>query len=151
MESLELQAVELDEFCPSCGEWVNRLVPEFGWCAGCVVRHHPNIRVCSCGNTFPSSSNRLVCPTCNDENWLRLHADRIEDYLAVGYSFTTARQQVRRDIRPDCINCNTPIRGGRYDALFCTTKKECVQAYGRYNRLRQKGMSREEAAIKSKR
>lgn len=142
-----------EHYCPSCGEWVNSLNENTGWCVNCTPTHHPDSRSCpTCGVVIPIHHNHRLCSQCKAEEWLAKHADSIELYMMVGWSFAAAKRQVINDIRPNCVICDTPISGGNADALFCTAQKECRTAQRRYRLYREKGMTKEqavEAAIKA--
>lgn len=133
------------DLCPSCGRW-GVIVEMSGWCLACTQDHYPDLRFCSeCYTAIPAHHNHKLCYPCKAEKWLAEHADQIEVYMMVGWSFAAAKQQVIQDIRPNCVNCGDPILGGNSDALFCTTNKECRTTQRRYRLNREKGMEREKA------
>lgn len=67
------------------------------------------------------------------------------EYLVVvkGYSVHQARMVIVRMIRPICVACGKPIKGGRESALFHkgNENKSCHAAYARYVRLRKSGLT----------
>lgn len=135
-----------DYYCPSCGGWVDSLDENTGWCVGCTPTSHPGSRSCfTCNKRIPSHYNHRLCSRCKAEEWLAQHADSIELYMMVGWSFATAKQQVINDIRPNCVICDTPISGGNADSIFCTIHKTCRTAQRRYRLYREKGMTKDEA------
>jgi hypothetical protein len=122
------------------------MVRDIGWCSVCVTEHRPHLLICpSCYTTFPATFNHKYCSSCKKEEWLSTYADQIEEYLSVGYSYYSAKQQVIHDIRPDCVICDQPIVGGNPGSLFCTQNKECRTAKRKYKTCREKGMTNDEA------
>lgn len=146
-----LGKVRIEDYCPSCGNWVDRLVVDAGWCASCFVQEFPEQKVCpDCYSAFPASTQTKYCSSCKTERWLEQHADRIEAYLLVGYTYTSAKRQVAHDIRPACVICGNAIIGGNSDALFCKRTKYCRRAKRRFNLYRaDHGMDRESALARA--
>jgi hypothetical protein len=71
------------------------------------------------------------------------------EYLIVakGYSVHQARMCIVKMVRPICLACNKPIKGGREGALFHkgNENKSCHAAYARYVRLRKSGLTEADA------
>jgi uncharacterized protein YoaH (UPF0181 family) len=122
-------ALDSNEFCPSCGEWVETLDQVSGWCSECSFVHHPDT----------ISRQKL-------EIFLCTHADRIEILMHEGLSLTSAIRVIRNDIRPNCVVCDEPIKGGKQYALFCGPHRRSY--YHKLRRLKKKGMSHTEALKK---
>ena len=134
-----------EEYCPSCGEWGD-ISEVTGWCLSCTRDTNPDLRYCDdCHTPIPAHHNHKLCSKCKGEKWLATHADRIEAYMMVGWSFGSAKQQVINDIRPICVYCGGQINGGNADAQFCTVNKECRTTQRRFRLYKDKGMDREEA------
>lgn len=136
----------LEEYCPSCGDWVSYLHFNHaeGWCNQCVGSNDDQPRCSACGGVLPANHGRSMCHNCRRERWLSKHLDEVE-YLVVakGYSVHQAQLIVVRLIRPVCVACNKPIKGGREGTLFhkSNENKSCHAAYARYVRLRKSGLS----------
>src|SRR4051794_6916074 len=131
------QGVRFDlNVCPNCGKYAD-LTEMTGWCAECS----PSI--CTrCGNSFAHDTpRRIVCSTCREKRWLEENADRIEDHIIDGLSYTAAKTAVRRENRPICLCCGVKIVKG----FFCTTKPDCRKAFHRYKWRLSKGMTQERA------
>lgn len=139
---MELAAeYEQDEFCPSCGKH-SRLVEDTGWCASCTLEHDPSLKQCTtCGDFFPKKAQVSQCWTCRREAWFTRHADKIEEYLASGYSLTAAVKAVADSIRPNCTNCGESIRGGRETSRFCRKNAECAKKADDYTALKATGLA----------
>jgi hypothetical protein len=134
-----------DELCPSCGAF-ETIVEVSGWCLACTQDYYPDLHFCiECHTPVPTYHNHKLCSQCKAEKWLSQHADEIEVYMMVGWSFSAAKQQVIKDIRPVCVNCEGPINGGNADAIFCTARKECRTTQRRYRLFKDKGMDRDAA------
>jgi hypothetical protein len=117
-------ATDPNEFCPSCGSWVEKLELESGWCSECTFGHHPDQK------------------HTKWEIFLATHADRIEILMHQGLFLTYAVQFIRDEIRPNCKVCNEPLRGGKQDALFCRRHEYYSK---RLERNKKKGMNDDEA------
>jgi hypothetical protein len=134
----------LGEICPSCGGFVQQLDPISGWCETCIRTHRKKncTYLCErCSNEFKSRTARPFCAVCRRLNWLEHHADEIEEYIEKGLDFEAAKEEVRSDTKPICLGCNAPLPK---NGFFCT-KPECRKLYDKFRRLKDKGMSEEEA------
>jgi len=129
------RAIE-NEFCPSCGSFVDRIVAETGWC---VVCSGDTQAVCiGCNDLFVKDQpHRKLCPWCREERWLLRHADEIERYLADGFSIHYARREIYESNRPVCISCGNPIKGATNGAMFCKQTIECRRWRRRYRTVRE--------------
>jgi len=137
-------------YCPSCGSWDNTIIPNMGWCTKCVLEHHPNLNICArCTTAFPRKNNNKYCKQCMYLNWIEKHIDLIEEYMIVGYSFTSARYRVMADIRPTCISCGAVITNAKPGSRFCSTNSQCRTYLRRYRKYIQAGVNREEATRKA--
>lgn len=140
----------LEEYCPSCGEWVSYLNFDHksGWCHQCVGLNDDHARCTRCGTVLPANHGRSTCHACRQERWLEKYMDELE-YLVVakGYSVHGARMAIIQMVRPICRACNKPIKGGREGALFhkSNENKSCHAAYARYVRLRKSGLTEAQA------
>lgn len=130
-----------EEFCPSCGEFVDALDDETGFCYTCIGDAR---RDClACGKQFRADqTHRKLCPSCRDERWLQQHAEEVEVYLSYGARIEFARRQVYFENRPVCIACGQPIKGATNGAVFCTRTIVCRKWRRRYRTLREKYESR---------
>jgi predicted Zn-ribbon and HTH transcriptional regulator len=122
------------EVCPNCGEFVDTLDKETGWCFVCSPQF------CNkCGNEFKERQARKICSTCRSQEWIADNADAIEVYTAQGYSFTQARVKVLEQRRAICHCCHKPIKGGRQGVhIFCRTSVRCRKAKRRFRTLRER-------------
>lgn len=142
-----MEASRLDTYeglCPSCGEFVEELDPKHGWCINCTRTHQKdhNVYVCErCSNEFKSITARPYCAVCRRLNWLEHRADEIEEYIEAGLDFEAAKEEVRSDNKPICLGCNTPLPK---NGFFCT-KPECRKLYDKFRRLKDKGLSEQDA------
>ena len=129
------------QICPHCGDFVVRLSESTGWCEKCTSEE--SIYTCQrCGEDFRSKTHRPYCTYCRDLNWLEAHADEIEDYMIQGCSFTTARKRVSANHQPICLGCGSHLPKVGF---FCKKKARCRSLYRKFHKLRQSGMSTEEA------
>jgi predicted amidophosphoribosyltransferase len=124
-------ATDPNELCPSCGGWVEKLDPGSGWCSECTLECHPD-------HTF--SKHRW-------EMFLARHADRLEELMHQGLFLTSAMQVIRNEIRPNCVICGTPLKGGNRGrpARFCGKHE---YAWYRLRRYRNQGFNQSEALQK---
>lgn len=113
------------EVCPNCGELVDTLTTDEGWCKECAGPHQLLDKL---------------------EVFLSANADHIEHYMANGSSLYQAIDNLRLDVAPTCLSCGVVIKHGRRDALFCTKTPQCRSSRRRYIYLYQtKGLSKSEA------
>lgn len=133
----------LDEYCPSCGNFVRALAEETGWCPDCSQQsgHHYSLRdgTCvRCGGTFTPDGIHIVCSSCRKEAWLIANADAIEEQLKEGVDYLTAIREVKTSIRAICLCCGEVIKGRRADrTYFCREKPACRSAARRLRTLTQ--------------
>ena len=126
-----------DELCPQCGNFVDELDDETGWCFECSGTSEA--RCLACSRPFiKDQSHRKLCPACREERWLQRHADELEMYLSYGARISFARRQIYYENRPICIACSNPIKGAADGAIFCTRTIECRRWRRRYRTLREK-------------
>lgn len=140
-------AYDAEEYCPSCGSWVepSEYNSETGFCITCSpVSLTPEC--VRCGGAMKDAS-RTTCHTCRQELWLERYSDELEYFIVVkGYSLTMARVTVTKMIRPVCQCCGKQIKGGTPgESLFCKSNRKCHSMYGKYRRLLSKGLTNEEA------
>lgn len=131
-----------EEYCPNCGGWFDPTHFNFdtGWCRECSSRIERQPR-CKCGVVL-TDATRSTCPTCRQEQWYEVHADELEYVMLVkGYSLYQAKLYIARITRPICQCCHKPIKGARAGRLFCKQNKKCHSMYGKYRRLRKRGLS----------
>lgn len=125
-----------EEVCPSCGNFVDHLDIETGFCLECL-----GISQSQClGCTKPfhkDTPHRKLCATCRDERWLERHADELEEFLVYGARMAFAKREVYKRNRPVCIVCSKPIKGAAEGASFCTATIECRRWRKRYRTLRE--------------
>lgn len=137
----------LEEYCPSCGRWVNYLAFDHdeGWCNECATPHDSAPKCTSCGTTLNERHARTMCHACRLEEWFTQHADELEWLMVVkGYSVWKARLTITNMVRPLCQHCSKPIKGGNSRALFHNTGA-CKTAYARYKRLQRQGLTSAQA------
>lgn len=141
MASVELSTLNDNDsvLCANCGEFVSSLL-ETGWCVSCSesVQQHRCVR---CKITFRSKTVRPYCTQCRELNWLEKNADEIEEEMLNGTSFSDAKDIVRSNTKPICLGCGTLLSR---PALFCSARK-CRTLYRRFLRLKNKGLTQEEA------
>lgn len=129
------------DYCPACGKWDQELLDHTGWCVSCSMAHQPDTLFCKrCSNPFPRNKNGLYCSPCKDLNWLEQHIDEVEDLMLQGLSFSAAKKKVAAQVRPICVVCHQPIKGGKRNALFCRSSLTCITGHRRYRSLINKGM-----------
>ena len=145
------QKLKFDEWCPSCGDGVDRLNPVTGFCFSCspdVVGYY--IPCETCGKDFlPSQNSRKTCITCRRVQWLVRNADSIE-MVMVHYNNTSVVQAILKvadDNRPRCAKCGDKIKQGtRGRTLFCGKRDDCRRAAVRYYNYRKRnGLSDDDA------
>lgn len=125
-----------EEFCPSCGNFVDTLDVETGFCLECLGISQS--QCLGCKEPFTKDSpHRKLCGKCRDERWLERHADELEQYLIYGARMSFAKREVYKHNRPVCISCGTAIKGAPEGASFCTTSIECRRWRKRYRTLRE--------------
>ena len=125
------------EVCPSCGDIVEELDENTGWCKQCAGVEETYCL--SCGSTFSKDApHRKLCPKCRDERWLARNADALELLLLHGYTIANAKQQVYEHNRPKCLSCGAVLSGARNGALFCTKTQECRSWRRRYRTLKER-------------
>jgi hypothetical protein len=131
-------ALELEyELCPSCGNFVDELIDVTGFCKKCSYEAGHCI---ICG-AKASDEEHSLCSRHRRELWLSTNADSIERYMALGFSFKTAKEKVRRDngTKVNCLCCGGPAK-----SLFCTKTKKCRAARERMKyMIHRKGVPRE--------
>jgi hypothetical protein len=133
-----LDYTDEEEICPSCGN-LTVLVESSGWCADCTK--HQGICI-DCGNEIPPAHQRILCWDCKEERWLKKYGDVIEYLMLTGMSFGKARTMVADAIRPLCVVCGGPIKGGTPgESLFCSSNLRCKTARNKYRRLQNKGVA----------
>jgi hypothetical protein len=129
------------DYCPACGKWDQQINEYTGWCLSCTLGYHPDKLMCKrCGDLFPRNKNGLYCSPCKDRNWLEQHIDEVEIYMLRGYAFSVAKKIVAASIRPTCVVCSNPIKGGKPNALFCRNTEQCRTIGQKYRTLVGKGM-----------
>lgn len=118
------------EFCPDCGDFVDALNEQTGFCFSCTP-----------------SAQSLIVPT-RLEKWLTKNAELIECTMR-DYTITAKQAilYVSTEHRARCVICNRIIRHGTYGRHFiCNTTPECKKARRRYKYLiYDKGFTKEEA------
>ena len=139
----------LDEFCPSCGKYVS-LIEATGFCLNCTKHRFPNSAICiNCGKIEPRGQFRTVCNTCQKLQWFSENADKVEQYMRAGLTYSMAITKVLFDNRPICICCDKKIKGGKKGRhFFCKGTPECKTEERYYRYQREKGVSKEEAIDK---
>jgi len=115
----------LDSLCPNCGEFVDHLDEQTGFCDTCTGVGSVNTK----GPTPTDKASKL-------ESWLRENADTIESMmLADNVTAKFAIREILQSERPTCRTCGDSMphtTNGRH--IFCTKKPECRRArrYYRY-------------------
>jgi hypothetical protein len=132
------------EYCPNCGNY-SKLVESSGFCHACTKEHsiaNGNNLCTDCGTEIPESHQRKLCWDCKEERWLKKYGDVIEYLMITGMSFNKARGMVADAIRPLCVVCAGPIKGGTPgESLFCSATLACKRARNKYRRLVAGGMA----------
>jgi len=130
---------EQRDYCPSCGNFVDDIDADTGWCLECSGGSQA--RCIGCGNLFTKDApHRKLCPWCREERWLLRHANEIEDYMLAGATFKFAKREVYYNNRPVCISCNEPIPLATNGANFCTRYIMCRRWRRRYRTVREQNI-----------
>ena len=110
------------EFCPSCGDFVDHLDIESGWCVDC---------------TGPTLSSNTALVASRIERWLAKFADTIEDVMQrESLTARVAIAYVATNYKAICIICLQPIKHGTYGRHFiCNSTPECKKSRRRYKYL----------------
>lgn len=125
------------DYCPSCGKFVDELDDASGWCFECSGTGET--RCIACGEKFRKDQpHRKLCHGCRDERWLERHANELEVYLEFGARISFAKREVYKQNRPVCIACGNPIKGAADGTIFCTRTIDCKRWQRRYRTLRDK-------------
>lgn len=120
------------ELCPSCGDFVDVLLSETGWCYSCSGIAPPN-RCIRC-NTLTDRGKH--CRSCAYILWLLRNADQIEEIMAeLTLPASKAKRVCEERNRPNCLCCKQPIKGGQRwgKPLFCTNTEACIKARHTYH------------------
>jgi hypothetical protein len=126
------------EFCPACGDFVNDLDAETGWCLECSGSKKS--RCLNCQKFFTKDQpHRKLCGGCRHDRWLLRHADQLEEFLARGATIKLAIREVYAANQSSCIVCGGSIREG---TNFCTKNLSCRRWRRRYRTLRVRYQSR---------
>lgn len=78
-----------------------------------------------------SDETHSKCWRCREEDWLKLHANQIERYMAQGFSVTVSKDLVRihHSKTKKCLRCGASMKkASRGENYFCTNNKECRSA-----------------------
>lgn len=134
-----------EELCPSCGDFVEKLNDETGWCDPCSgITPSTHCRRCN----QPLGANNGLCNQCKYILWLEKNADAIERVM-VQYCVSSAQAKkiVLEQNRPLCLCCLNPIKGGTKGRhFFCTKTAKCRKAQNAYRYYKfRKGWSHEDA------
>lgn len=127
------------EVCPNCGDLVEALNYDTGWCSECSPS------VCSkCGG--PRTSDHKLCIGCQRANWYERNADQLERYIAQGLTLSEAKSKIIRENRAICVVCSSEIPGKhKSNTLFCKKNQECRKARWLYQERLRKGLPKEQA------
>lgn len=139
------------EVCPACGDFVEALYAETGWCLECSEVSEPaKLTPCGgCRRLFkPSHETRTHCSTCLKYEWRISNADLIEAYMAQGFGLLAAIAEVRSNNAPCCLNCGTPIKSGYGGVAFFCKEPACRKVYRRYRIFKEQRRMPKEAALK---
>lgn len=120
------------DLCPSCGNFVDSLLEETGWCYPCSGIA-PSKRCIRCNKLTDRGRH---CRSCAYILWLLRNADKIEEIMASeGITARSARKICEELNRPICLSCKQPIKGGQRfgTPLFCTKTEACVKARNAYH------------------
>jgi hypothetical protein len=130
------------DICPNCGSEAE-LVESSGWCDSCTKEFTTANNLCiDCGAEVDPNHQRKLCWNCKEERWLKKYGDVIEYLMLGGLSFNKAREMVADAVRPVCVVCGGPIKGGTPgESLFCSTTIRCKQVRNKYRRLINSGVS----------
>jgi hypothetical protein len=140
--------LEITNVCPSCGGYENPISNVSGFCIPCTKRLWPNKAVCdNCGRIEERGQFRTTCQYCQEEEWLKNNADKIEGYMAAGLTVAMAVVKVQFDNRPICLSCGYKIKGGtRGRHFFCRTSSLCKSAAIKFKHLKErKNLPKDEA------
>ena len=122
-----------EEYCPSCGQFVDSLNDNTGWCNLCS-----GVTPClRCNKPLVDravSDNEKLCNSCKYIVWLETNADAIDRTMAeYCVSAAQAKRIVLQQNRPICLSCHNPIKGGTKGRhIFCTKTAECRKAQNAY-------------------
>lgn len=136
-----------DEFCAQCGEFVDYLNDETGWCNPCSGVT-PCLRCDEPLNERAVGANERLCNRCKYLVWLETNADAIDRVMATQeISAAAAKRVIIQQNRPICPSCNNPIKGGTKGRhVLCTQTAKCRKAHNAYRYYRyQKGLPHNEA------
>jgi hypothetical protein len=126
------------DICPNCGQ-DKELVESSGWCISCTKEQGLCI---DCGAVVPENHQRILCWNCKEERWFTKYGDLIEYLMITGLSLNRARLMVADVVRPLCIVCQGPIKGGTPgESLFCSATLACKRVRNKYRRLIARGMA----------
>lgn len=138
-----------EELCPSCGEFVDRLNDDTGWCDLCSgITPSTHCKRCN----QPLGANNGLCNECKYIVWLEQNADAIDRTMAnYCVSAAQAKKIVLAENRPVCLCCNNPIKGGTKNRhFFCTKTAKCRKAQNAYRYYRYtKNLPQQEAVKKA--
>lgn len=122
-----------NEFCSSCGYFVDELDETTGWCYNCA-RLDNNDRT---GSVLSVSKMELA---------LRANADRVEFYISTANASVSQALLLAQQDGPTCIVCGNPMKHASRGALICRKNKECRRISRRYTYLyRERGLTKIEA------
>ena len=114
------------ELCPHCGEFVNRLMLDTGWCVSC--------------SGYNVNTSLLV------EQWLTTNANAVEHYLLQGNSLSKSIDLVAKGLKPVCVVCGTEMNNASRGSVFCRRNATCRKFARRYTYLYQdKGLTKAQA------
>jgi hypothetical protein len=125
------------EVCPSCGDFVDRLLDDTGFCAECSRPFRKGGVICErCEKRNIDDESHHICRVCRHEEWLGKHADALDRHLAGnGLRIGKAIRSVKMDNRISCLRCGRPMRQAtRGQAYFCS-KPECRTAQNKLRKL----------------
>ena len=127
------------EVCPNCGNYVDELNEEEGWCFECAPA---KCKRCSGERT----STNKYCISCQRILWYERNAEKLEEYIAEGLSLSEAKSKIIRENRAICVVCSSEIQGKhKSNTLFCKKNSECRKARKKFFRLIAIGKSQVEA------
>ena len=121
------------EVCPNCGNLVELLLDDTGWCPTCTLLplHAGGASLCAHCGAVHKETGRL-CGRCKRENWNKKHSSVIKVYMDKGYTYREARALASEVSRPLCVICGQRIKGGNERSMFCSATTECRRARRRY-------------------
>jgi hypothetical protein len=130
---------EPSEVCSNCGDFVERLNEETGWCYSCSP---PTCNKCG----GPRTSDHKVCIGCQREAWYERNAEQLEEYISKGLSLSEAKSKIIGENRAICVVCSSSIPGKhKKNTLFCKKNEECRKSRWKYLERIKQGKSQEEA------